>query len=193
MGKFKGHSGQTREPPTFDGTVLKLKIINKTKKYNMKKIIPQTIILATSLLISSCGSNSDKTNQQTSNTSTENTQQKTESTPPQETQIQKKIETEWVKIKSWKGTGIKKTEKFTIKEGDWRIVWNFSSPQDMTVFQIAYYKSGSEEPEDYVANVSNELKGGDTSYVHTTGEFYLEMNAANCNWKVSIEEEKEKK
>lgn len=50
----------------------------------MKKIVPQSIILATSLLISSCGSNSDKTNQQASTPTTENTQQQT---APVQTQV----------------------------------------------------------------------------------------------------------
>lgn len=84
MGKFKEHSGPTREPPTVDGTAMNLNIINKTKILIMKKIIPQTIILATSLFISSCSSNNDKTNEPTNTQTTENNQQQTTPVQTQE-------------------------------------------------------------------------------------------------------------
>lgn len=156
----------------------------------MKNKILTALTLTTSLIIFSCGSPSDNTSEQ-KNPPADNMQPSSEPAPAQEVQPDKK-ETEWVKIKSWKGNGLKKTEKFSV-EGDWRIVWSFNAPQDMTIFNIAYYRPGTEEPEDYVANVSNELKANDTSYVHTSGEFYLEINAANCKWNVSIEQEREKK
>jgi hypothetical protein len=38
------------------------------------------------------------------------------------------------------------------------------------------------------ANVANEKKGGDTSYVYKSGEFVLNMNCANVRWKVTVEE-----
>jgi len=50
----------------------------------MKKIIPQTIILTTALLISSCGSKNEKTNQPTSTATIENNQKQTTSFQKQE-------------------------------------------------------------------------------------------------------------
>ena len=72
-------------------------------------------------------------------------------------------------------------------------MWNISAPEPIGSFSIAYYRTDSEDPQDYVANVANERKAGDTSYVYSSGEFYLEIAAANCKWTVSVEEEKEKK
>ena len=50
----------------------------------MKKIIPQTIILVTALLISSCGSNNEKANQPKSTTTIENNSEQTTSIRIQE-------------------------------------------------------------------------------------------------------------
>jgi hypothetical protein len=144
------------------------------------------------IIISSCNTNNNNTKEQLIDSTIQSVNQ-TENTPTQETQPQEEVKKEWVKVKSWKGVGLKKTETFKIEEGNWRVIWNFSAPGAMGMFIIASYRPGIEEPEDYLANVANELKGSDTSYVHTSGEFYLEINAVNCKWNVSIEEEKQKK
>jgi hypothetical protein len=52
----------------------------------IKKIIPHTIIFATALFISSCGSNNEKSNQLTSTPTIQDNQQQTTSIQTQETE-----------------------------------------------------------------------------------------------------------
>ncbi len=145
----------------------------------MKNKITQALFVATLLSIVSCGSGNNNANEQGQNKATE---------------TEKSIQKKWVKNKSWKGEGYKRTEPFTITSSNWRIVWNFDSPTNAgSIFSGTYCPKESQDCSDGgggFANVVNEYKGNDTSYVSTTGDFYIEVNAANCKWNVSVEEEK---
>ena len=96
---------------------------------------------------------------------------------------------QWVIVKSWRGNGIKKTEPFMISSGKWRIIWSYSSPTRASFLQIFCNRPGGDMYEDLVANVANDASGGETSYFYNHGEFYLDINAVDCNWKVTVEEE----
>ena len=96
---------------------------------------------------------------------------------------------QWTIVKTWKGSGIKKTEPFTISNRRWRIIWSYTSASDACFMQIWTQRPTSDAPEDLVANVANEASGGETSYFYNQGEFYIDVNAADCNWKIIVEEE----
>ena len=97
-------------------------------------------------------------------------------------------EKSWQAVNSWEGTGIKNTEPFTITGNQWRINW---SNKDTTGFggsilQISVYKPGANFPIEMAANAQG--TASDTSYVYESGEFYLNVNSANGNWAISVED-----
>jgi len=132
------------------------------------------------IITSASGSKQTNTPQNTETTGTSGTQ------PSQNTQSAKS----WQPVNSWEGTGIKNTEPFTITGDQWRINW---SNKDTTGFggsmlQIAVYKPGSDFPIAMAANAQG--TASDTSYVYESGTFYLNVNSANGNWEISVEDYK---
>lgn len=115
-----------------------------------------------------------------------------------------KREKTWKTIKSWEGTGMKKTEEFTIVSKKWRINWKSRVTEVLKkmaeetgmgggpghIFQLAVYTPGSDFPEEMLANVANMVEAGDVSYMYKSGIFYLEIDGANGYWKVTVEEER---
>jgi hypothetical protein len=89
----------------------------------------------------------------------------------------------WVVVKEWAGTGIKNTEDFTVGE-QWKIKWSSSS--DSGIFQIYVYKSSDKSLVGLAANTSK--AGSDESFQRGGGTFYLTINSANTNYKVSVED-----
>lgn len=101
---------------------------------------------------------------------------------------------EWETIKSWEGSGIKNTEPFQISADVWRVVWvseasGFSKESGGAghIFQLYLQKPGDDLFMEILANVANEVKSSDTSYVYRQGRFYLQMNAGNGNWEVKVQ------
>lgn len=98
------------------------------------------------------------------------------------------VEATWQEVASWQGTGIKKTEPFLITGDRWRVKWAI---EDTTGFGASYmgisvYKRGGSLPLDMLANATG--TASDVSYVYRTGEFYLDINSANGNWTIIVEE-----
>ncbi len=97
------------------------------------------------------------------------------------------VEPKWVPVKSWKGNGGKKTEPFTITGKQWRINWSNKDTTGYggTILQVYVYEPGKDIPVDVPINSQG---GQDTSYIYKSGEFYLQINGANGNWDISVEE-----
>ena len=93
----------------------------------------------------------------------------------------------WQLVKSWGGASAKKTEPFTITGKQWRITWSNKDTTGFggTVFQVFVYKPGGSLPADIAVNAQ---EGSDVSYVYKSGEFYLDINAANGSWTIKVEE-----
>lgn len=100
----------------------------------------------------------------------------------------KRPEATWQKVKSWQGTGIKNTEPFIITGSQWRIIWSIKDTTgfDASLLQIFIYKVGGELPLDLAANAMGTKN--DTSYIYKSGKFYLKINSANGNWRITVEE-----
>ena len=120
-------------------------------------------------------------------------EQKGEETPETSLPIQQEntelpsTQTTWQKVKSWSGTGIKKTESFTITGNQWRVNWeNQGGDFGGGVLQIYVYRTGGDFPEELLANTTE--VGSDTSYIYKSGTFYLDINSANTSWEIEIEE-----
>lgn len=90
-------------------------------------------------------------------------------------------EATWQEVKSWTGTGIKKTEPFTITGKQWRVTWTNKGGY----LGITTYKPGSNIPNDILANSTEATT--DTSYVYKSGEFYLDVNSSG-SWEIKVEE-----
>lgn len=96
---------------------------------------------------------------------------------------------EWIEIKTWEGQGSKYTEKFQISGSEWRVNWKGYDEihQDLGIIQIFVYDDSG----DMVALIANTQGiSEDVSYVHTPGSYYLWINSANINWKVTVDEYK---
>jgi ribosomal protein L40E len=117
-----------------------------------------------------------------------NQQTKQEVTQPSQEKAPEQPQATWQKVKSWQGTGIKKTEPFTITGKQWRIIWSIkdTSGINASILQIFVYKVGVQAPMEIVANVQG--TANDTSYIYESGEFYLNINSANGNWAITVEE-----
>jgi len=88
-------------------------------------------------------------------------------------------------VKTWSGSGTKNTEKFLISKHPWRISWEVSDG-DVGLLQIFIY----DDEENMIDMAANVMKTADGySYVYTKeGKFYLTINSANVNWKITVEE-----
>ncbi len=137
------------------------------------------LIFAGIIILGLIGNSLGKGNQPStqSNTASQSPQEATQATP----------EPKWVPVKSWKGNGGKKTEPFTITGKQWRINWSNKDATGFggTILQVFVYEPGKSLPTDVAINSQ---AGQDTSYVYKSGEFYLQINGANGNWDISIEE-----
>lgn len=89
----------------------------------------------------------------------------------------------WKTLATWKGSGIKTTESFTTKSGEWRVQWKSSGGG---VLQVMVYDARR----NLVTLAANTMAAGsDVSYVRANpGSFYLTINSANTNWEVTVEE-----
>lgn len=103
-------------------------------------------------------------------------------------------EIEWETIKTWSGSGITNTEPFRINTDFWRVNWTSSASEFSRqnqgaghIFQIYLQRPGNELFMDILANVANEVRSSDTSYVYRKGQFYLTMNGGNGNWIVEVQ------
>jgi len=140
--------------------------------YKKKRYIIPVVILVL-IIIGSVGSGSPETTSPTGNTTAD-----TESTAD--------APIEWETVDTLSGNSAKKTAPFTINADQWRVKWSTSGSSMGSVFQVSAYRPGDNFPTSMIANVAND-SGSDTSYVYESGEFYLEINAANTSWEVTIE------
>lgn len=94
----------------------------------------------------------------------------------------------WQPVKTWSGSGTKSTETFEMTGREWRISWKTANEQIAGILQvIVYSESGSLVS--LAANAQGEKS--DVSYVRATpGRFYLDINSANVDWEIIVEEQR---
>ncbi len=171
----------------------------KPKKSIWKKWWFWLIVVFVIIIITSGSGNTTTTSTNQQETSAPATEQ--EATPTTETENVQKQETSpntqvtetqqeqqqptWQIVKSWQGTGTKKTEPFEITGKQWRINWK-SNGGEYGILYISVYHPGDDIIVDVAANARGNAE--DTSYIYKTGTFYLDVNAANTNWSITVEE-----
>ena len=90
---------------------------------------------------------------------------------------------ELVKIKEWSGTGIKKTEPFTINHSPWAISWANIPEDKLNIFQLYVYGVNNNFMDVAVNSMKNET---DITYIYKTGTFYLQTNAIFTKWIIEV-------
>jgi len=154
----------------------------KSKKPIWKKWWLWLIIIFVIIIIASTGGEGKK--ETTPKQQLNQQQPQAQESPQSPEEEQKAI---WQKIKLWSGTGIKKTEPFTITGDQWRINWeNKGGDFGGGILQIYVYKPGESFPEELLANTTE--ISNDSSYVYKKGTFYLDINSANTTWEIELEE-----
>lgn len=89
-------------------------------------------------------------------------------------------------MKEWSGTGTKITETFTAR-APWAIEWEYTCEQmddtDVGLFVVHVYREGENFPIAAVGPAANQ-SGTDISYIHQSGNFYLEIISSFGSWNV---------
>ncbi len=115
------------------------------------------------------------------------TSEKALSKTDKETTSTKQKKKEWQKITEFSGSGTKSTETFRVTEDEWRIKYEVNG-ENIMVFSLFIYPKG--ESKKYVDIVVATETTNDESYIYESGEFYLKINAANCSYRITIEEKR---
>jgi hypothetical protein len=89
----------------------------------------------------------------------------------------------FVAVKEWSGSGIKNTEDFTVAGDQWKIKWSNTAGG---IIQIFVYKSSDKSLVGLAANT--QAAGDGESIQRGAGTYYLTINSANTNWKVTVED-----
>jgi hypothetical protein len=105
----------------------------------------------------------------------------------QETRPDSAATQKWVVIKEWSGgTGRKVTEKFQAPDG-WRVSWKTMTgdPDPIGSLSISVRKATGELTK-LANNLGQKVTSGSFAIVDS-GEYYLEIESADRNWRVSAE------
>ncbi|HEX5725768.1 MAG TPA: hypothetical protein VFX98_09910 [Longimicrobiaceae bacterium] len=93
----------------------------------------------------------------------------------------------WAPIGRWMGTGDKGTERFTVADGEWRLVGRVGRLDKTKRPWIVVRVYDAERSQ--VATFSIEDIGADTSYLHTApGAYHLAVSTGDARWELSAEE-----
>jgi len=136
------------------------------------------------------GAASAVTNQEaTSPQQATQTEQQSQSTQGSE-QAPQQEETTWQTVERFSGSGQTNTSPFTIEANEWRVRYTSeatSAEGRGHIFQLSLYEPGADLPTEMVANVANEERVSNESYVYDSGRFYFQVNAANGRWEIAIQ------
>jgi hypothetical protein len=92
-------------------------------------------------------------------------------------------------VQTFRGSGIKDTQPFTVTSDTWRLRYDFQSTtpdRQSSSFDMSVYKTGNTIPESVI---TIERPGSDTTYVQAgAGTFYLSIGSANARWSVTVDE-----
>ena len=83
----------------------------------------------------------------------------------------------------WRGNGMKKTEPFTVNTAPWVVAWRLRGTDLGGLLSIWVKRADTGELVSLVANTTE--NGGDSSYIHETGQFYLDINAMGT-WAIQV-------
>jgi len=94
----------------------------------------------------------------------------------------------WTVVKEWTGTGSKVTESFDVVAKEWRVNWSATSEND-GVGSISVLVFNADKK--LVASATGHVGKPDVTYVHEgPGRYFVEVRAADTNWKLNVEDDK---
>ena len=98
----------------------------------------------------------------------------------------------WETVKTFQGSGIKNTERFTVNSSEWKIYY-FSKESNVGmegaghIFQAFLLAPGQELWQgEIVANEANKKTIKGETYIYKSGTFYFKSNSANGDWEIRI-------
>lgn len=130
---------------------------------------------------------------QNQNTSSDLAQNTTPQVSSEQTKAepQQPQEPTWTEVASWSGSGIKNTETFQVSSREWRINWETSNENIAGIFQVLVYDANGSNQMPVSIPVNAQGVGSDTTYIREgPGAFYLEINSANVDWKITVEDQR---
>jgi len=94
----------------------------------------------------------------------------------------------WTVVKEWTGTGSKVTESFDVVAKEWRVNWSATSERDgLGSISVLVFNADKK----LVASATGRVGQPDLTYVHEgPGRYYVEVRAADVNWKLNVEDDK---
>ncbi|MCS4048032.1 hypothetical protein GGQ04_003189 [Salinibacter ruber] len=100
--------------------------------------------------------------------------------------------TDWETIASFNGSGQKNTRPFTVEASEWRVKYEAESTSGLGgtghIFQVYMKEPGSDDPVgEIIANVANEERVAETSYLYQPGRYYFQVNSANGRWEIKVQ------
>jgi hypothetical protein len=102
-----------------------------------------------------------------------------------EPETEKEDPTEEVEVIKLKGNGTKTSDTFRITGDKWKIYYKAGDINTAGIFQIYVYDSDGNLIS-VAANTKAETE--DQTYIHESGEYYLEINSANTDWALIVTE-----
>lgn len=96
----------------------------------------------------------------------------------------------WAEVARWTGKGPKKTETFSIPSREWRVRWrSWGEPFTGAGMVSAFVYTEGGDMKDLAVN--HQGAGKDQTHLRGgPGRFYLDVNAANCEWEIIVESQR---
>ncbi len=111
-----------------------------------------------------------------------------------EKKIEKRTEesADWQTLARFDGSGQKNIRPFTVEVSEWRVKYEAESTSGLGgtghIFQVYMKEPGSDDPVgEIIANVANEERVAETSYLYQPGRYYFQVNSANGRWEIKVQ------
>ena len=99
---------------------------------------------------------------------------------------------QWVEIIRFAGNGHKKSEPFELTGAPARLRYELVGEQEMTMLAIYVVKEGQDimETGGFPEVIINDPETGESRIYKQKGSYYLDVNSANGNWNIVLEEQR---
>ncbi|MDX1579416.1 MAG: hypothetical protein R3266_13095 [Gemmatimonadota bacterium] len=90
----------------------------------------------------------------------------------------------WSRLKLWRGSGDRKTDAFSVPDGEWRVLWH-ASPAETGSLEILIHRL----PGDVLTARIGQDGGGAGSYLGLAGAgtYYLSVRGEGLDWEVAVD------
>ncbi|MCG8468373.1 MAG: hypothetical protein MJB57_09230 [Gemmatimonadetes bacterium] len=94
------------------------------------------------------------------------------------------VESGWHRIIAWTGSGVERTEDFTVPSGEWRVIWE-AVTGDTRSLEILVFETPSDE---LVARIDQDGVGtGSYLGLAGGGTYYLAISGEGVSWEIGVD------